>query len=92
MATRKPLVIIGGQIQELPAADAIDSASFTGTNWTDLTDGGTTTLHSHAGGSVVVSNLVAAPQTIAADTSLIVSSYLIITSDLTISGNLMVTG
>jgi len=51
MATRKPLVIIGGQIQELPAADAIDSASFAGTNWTDLTDGGTTTLHSHAGGS-----------------------------------------
>lgn len=28
----------------------LDSANFTGTNWTDLTDGGATTLHSHAGG------------------------------------------
>ena len=28
-----------------------DSGNFTGTNWTDLTDGGATTLHSHAGGS-----------------------------------------
>src|SRR3990167_2590434 len=26
----------------------LDSANFTGTNWTDLTDGGATTLHSHA--------------------------------------------
>lgn len=29
----------------------LDSANFTGTNWTDLTDGGVTTLHSHTGGS-----------------------------------------
>lgn len=29
----------------------LDSANFTGTNWTDLTDGGATTLHSHSGGS-----------------------------------------
>ena len=29
----------------------LDSANFTGTNWTDLTDGGETTLHSHAGGA-----------------------------------------
>lgn len=28
----------------------LDSANFTGINWTDLTDGGTTTLHSHSGG------------------------------------------
>ena len=28
----------------------LDSANFTGTNWTDLTDSGQTTLHSHAGG------------------------------------------
>ena len=27
-----------------------DSTFFTGTNWTDLTDGGATTLHSHTGG------------------------------------------
>ena len=27
-----------------------DSANFTGTNWTDLTDSGATTLHSHTGG------------------------------------------
>ena len=26
----------------------LDSANFTGTNWTDLTDGGETTLHTHA--------------------------------------------
>src|SRR3990167_9340840 len=29
----------------------LDLANFTGTNWTDLTDGGATTLHSHAGAS-----------------------------------------
>ena len=29
----------------------LDSANFTGTNWTDLTDGGATILHSHAGSS-----------------------------------------
>ena len=28
----------------------LDSANFTGANWTDLTDSGATTLHSHAGG------------------------------------------
>jgi hypothetical protein len=28
----------------------LDSDNFTGTEWTDLTDGGATTLHSHAGG------------------------------------------
>ncbi len=28
----------------------LDSANFTGTNWTDLTDGGTTTLHTHTSG------------------------------------------
>jgi hypothetical protein len=27
----------------------LDSANFTGTNWTDLTDGGATTLHTHDG-------------------------------------------
>lgn len=27
----------------------LDSDNFTGTNWTDLTDGGTTTLHNHTG-------------------------------------------
>lgn len=37
----------------------LDSANFTGTNWTDLTDGGTTTLHTHTSGvasSVTVAN------------------------------------
>lgn len=29
----------------------LDSTNFTGANWTDLTDGGATALHSHAGGS-----------------------------------------
>lgn len=29
----------------------LDSANFTGTNWTDLTDGGTTTLHTHTSGT-----------------------------------------
>lgn len=29
----------------------LDSDNFTGTEWTDLTDGGATTLHSHSGGS-----------------------------------------
>lgn len=28
----------------------LDSANFVGTNWTDLTDGGTTTLHTHTSG------------------------------------------
>ena len=28
----------------------LDSSMFTGTNWTDLTDGGATTLHTHVGG------------------------------------------
>ena len=28
----------------------LDSANFTGTNWTDLTDGTATTLHTHSGG------------------------------------------
>jgi hypothetical protein len=28
----------------------LDSSMFTGTNWTDLTDAGATTLHTHAGG------------------------------------------
>jgi len=28
----------------------LDAANFTGTNWTDLTDGGTTTLHTHTSG------------------------------------------
>ena len=30
----------------------LDSANFTGTNWTDLTDGGGTTLHTHASGGI----------------------------------------
>lgn len=30
----------------------LDSANFTGTNWTDLTDAGETTLHAHAASSV----------------------------------------
>lgn len=37
----------------------LDSANFTGTNWTDLTDGGTTTLHTHISGvasSITVAN------------------------------------
>lgn len=29
----------------------LDAANFTGANWTDLTDSGATTLHSHTGGS-----------------------------------------
>lgn len=36
-----------------------NSANFTGTNWTDLTDGGTTTLHTHTTGiatSITVAN------------------------------------
>lgn len=35
----------------------LDSANFTGTNWTDLTDGGTTTLHTHTSGTA---NLITA--------------------------------
>lgn len=37
----------------------LDSANFTGANWTDLTDGGTTTLHTHTSGvasSITVAN------------------------------------
>lgn len=34
-------------LPRLPAVAALDSALFIGTNWTDLTDGGATTLHKH---------------------------------------------
>ena len=44
----------------------IDSANFTGTNWTDLTDGGDTTLHDHDG----ISENTAARHTQGTDTTL----------------------
>lgn len=40
----------------------LDSANFTGTNWTDLTDGGATTLHSHAAGGGTIGGTIAADQ------------------------------
>ncbi len=53
-----------------------------------LTGGGETTLHSHAGGGVTVSNIIAAPLLIPTDTSYIVLDYLRVESDLTVEGNL----
>ena len=41
----------------------LDSTNFTGANWTDLTDGGATTLHSHSGGSGISLGLAFATST-----------------------------
>ena len=41
-----------GDDGESSPAQSLDSANFTGTNWTDLTDGGTTTLHKHDHGGM----------------------------------------
>lgn len=38
-------------LDDQSGAHYLDSANFTGTNWTDLTDGGETTLHTHASGA-----------------------------------------
>jgi hypothetical protein len=38
-------------LDDQSGAHYLDSANFTGTDWTDLTDAGETALHSHAGGS-----------------------------------------
>ena len=43
--------ITSGGIAAPPTWSYPDSQYFTGTNWLDLTDGGATTLHSHAGGA-----------------------------------------
>src|SRR3990167_3983584 len=45
-----------------------DSANFTGTNWTDLTDSGATTLHSNTGGATTALDNLAS---VAINTSLI---------------------
>lgn len=48
-----------GDDGESSPAQSLDSANFTGVNWTDLTDGGTTTLHTHTSGvasSITVAN------------------------------------
>lgn len=70
----------------------INTASYshlTATQLTDLTDGGSTTLHTHAGsGGGAVPNVISTPTTIADETSYLVIDHLDVTSELTVEGYL----
>lgn len=70
---------------DLQNLDAGDYHHLTATQYADLTDGGSTTLHTHH-----ISNLVTTSTTINTDTSVTVVGYLDITSDLNLNGNLSV--
>jgi len=92
MATQKPLVIIDGQKQQLPATDVL-APSTLGTG----TPNGAKFLRDDnvwatPSGGISLANVISTPTTITADTSYLIVSYLTVDSDLTVNGNLMVIG